>query len=138
MRTAGGSFIVGCLMDKWADQYKDPRWQKKRLEVFERAGFRCQNCGNSEKELHAHHLRYKNGAQVWNYENRHIVCLCSKCHELLHDIMNCVLEEMMCRFDIALNFEENANLFDNNEPYDTIATAMVSAMKNVHQEIPHE
>jgi hypothetical protein len=36
---------------KYSDKLKDPRWQKKRLEVFERDGWCCQCCGDSESPL---------------------------------------------------------------------------------------
>ena len=34
---------------------KDPRWQKKRLKVLERAGWACEECGDTKTELHVHH-----------------------------------------------------------------------------------
>lgn len=38
---------------------KDPRWQKRRLEILERDGWECQNCGGKDKTLHVHHKRYR-------------------------------------------------------------------------------
>ena len=37
---------------------KDPRWQKKRLKVLERAGWACEECGDTKTELHVHHTFY--------------------------------------------------------------------------------
>jgi hypothetical protein len=30
---------------------RDPRWQKKRLEVFELAAFKCELCNDTEKTV---------------------------------------------------------------------------------------
>ena len=70
----------------YADLLKDPRWQKKRLEVMERAGFKCELCGNGERELNIHHKRYRAGAKPWEYELPELLCICHDCHQKLHGI----------------------------------------------------
>ena len=60
-------------------------WQRKRLEVLERAGFRCARCGNTERSLHAHHKIYLKGRKPWEYEDRLLECLCELCHETAHE-----------------------------------------------------
>lgn len=67
------------------DQYKHPKWQKKRLEVLSGSGFSCDNCGISDKQLHVHHLRYKKGAEIWDYNNGELVSLCESCHKEAHE-----------------------------------------------------
>ncbi len=62
---------------------KDPRWQKKRLEVMNAANWKCQTCGDSESTLHAHHPKYQSGKMPWEYDD--ILCLCETCHEKIHD-----------------------------------------------------
>ncbi len=71
--------------DTFAAQYKNPLWQKKRLEAMEWAGFECQNCGSEEKQLHVHHRRYVKGRKVWEYDNSELDVLCNECHEMLHN-----------------------------------------------------
>jgi 5-methylcytosine-specific restriction endonuclease McrA len=68
----------------YADKLKDPRWQRKRLEVMERAGWKCQLCDEKDHELHVHHPRYIRGRELWEYDN--LICLCSKCHDRHHGI----------------------------------------------------
>jgi hypothetical protein len=68
----------------YADLLKDPRWQKKRLEVMDRAGFKCELCGNSEKELHVHHTKYNARCLPWEYDNSTLLCICDICHGKLH------------------------------------------------------
>lgn len=66
----------------YSEKLKDPRWQKKRLEVMERAGWLCQICGDSDSELHVHHPRYVKGREPWDYEN--LICACHACHGRIH------------------------------------------------------
>lgn len=62
----------------------DPRWQRKRLETFERDGWRCRACNSPHKQLHAHHLFYRKGSAPWEYEDGALVTLCDPCHDNEH------------------------------------------------------
>jgi 5-methylcytosine-specific restriction endonuclease McrA len=64
----------------YSEKLKDPRWQKKRLEVLERAGWACEDCGTDTKQLEVHHPLYLKGREPWEY-NKSLMCLCSDCHE---------------------------------------------------------
>lgn len=63
------------------EYYQDPRWQKKRLEIFDRDKFTCIFCNRKDKTLHAHHLCYLDNLKPWEYENHLIITLCKDCHE---------------------------------------------------------
>ena len=63
------------------DQLKDPRWQKKRLEILERDDFTCRHCGSTDKTLHVHHSFYRKGAAPWEYHESTLKALCGECHE---------------------------------------------------------
>lgn len=64
----------------YSDLLKDPRWQKKRLEVFNRDNFTCLMCGSGEETLHVHHERYcKN---PWDVSSKYLQTLCFRCHEV--------------------------------------------------------
>lgn len=65
----------------YSDKLKDPRWQKKRLEILNRDNFQCQYCLSKEKELHVHHRYYKLGFEVWEYPNNSLITLCLECHK---------------------------------------------------------
>lgn len=65
----------------YSDRLKDPRWQKKRLEILNRAGFMCENCGAKNKTLHVHHGYYERGLDPWEYADDTLWCLCEECHE---------------------------------------------------------
>jgi len=40
---------------------QDPRWQRKRLEILNRAEFCCESCGDTESQLQVHHGYYEKG-----------------------------------------------------------------------------
>lgn len=71
------------MTGNYAELLKDPRWQKKRLEVFQRANWKCENCGDSKSELHVHHTFY-DGREPWEYLESSLVCLCKCCHDDSH------------------------------------------------------
>jgi hypothetical protein len=65
----------------YAEKLKDPRWQRKRLEILERDKFTCRFCRSTEKTLHVHHRIYLKGRQPWDYEDHVFATLCEDCHE---------------------------------------------------------
>lgn len=65
----------------YAEKLKDPRWQKKRLEIMERDEWTCQICGSKEKTMHTHHLIYIKGKEPWDYKDIALQCLCEECNE---------------------------------------------------------
>lgn len=64
----------------YSDLLKDPRWQRKRLEILERDEWMCQNCGTETVTLHVHHGYYAKGRKPWEYENESLRTLCEDCH----------------------------------------------------------
>lgn len=59
---------------------KDPRWQKKRLDILNRDEFTCQMCGSTESTLHIHHITYHSG-NPWEISDDLLITLCADCHE---------------------------------------------------------
>jgi hypothetical protein len=66
------------------EKLKDPRWQKKRLEVMELRNFECEDCGDGSKTLNVHHRAYKKNADPWDYDESELMCLCEDCHKKEH------------------------------------------------------
>lgn len=65
----------------YSDKLKDPRWQKKRLEILERDEWTCQRCFDTSSTLHVHHFRYIPGKEPWDYDNDSLLTICAECHE---------------------------------------------------------
>jgi hypothetical protein len=61
---------------------KDPRWQKRRLEIFNRDDWTCQKCRGKEITLNVHHNFYLAGKEPWDYPDHCLVTLCEPCHEI--------------------------------------------------------
>ena len=62
----------------YSEKLKDPRWQKKRLEILERDEWACKRCGNNKKTLHVHHKKYHK--EPWDAKNNDLETLCEDCH----------------------------------------------------------
>lgn len=109
-------------MSSYYEKLKDGRWQKKRLEVFERDAFHCQACGVSaddgEVTLHVHHKVYRKGADPWDYELGQLITYCSDCHEAVTMDLSQIRElvgEMWCecQFKLAEFLQLAANRLDD-------------------------
>lgn len=92
-----------------------PLWQKKRLEILNLKGFKCEKCGCEEKELHVHHRFYITGREVWQYDNDVFQVLCCDCHEKEHnkEQKNKIIEVIPEKYkDLISKIEyfDNANL----------------------------
>ncbi len=73
-------------MSKWSSAFRDSRWQKKRLEVMERAAWACEECGATGDgvTLNVHHLYYETGKAPWEYPGDALLTLCETCHTETH------------------------------------------------------
>lgn len=69
------------------EKLKDPRWQKRRLEMMELAGFKCQACGGNDNPLHVHHGYYAKGKDPWEYGPESLHVICEPCHQNATDDM---------------------------------------------------
>lgn len=88
----------------YAEKLKNPKWQKKRLEVLQRDNFTCCLCSDAETTLHVHHKTYKKGVDVWDYPNDNFQTLCEDCHALVG----------FMKFYITIRVEKmGKNIFNN-------------------------
>jgi hypothetical protein len=67
------------------EKLKDPRWQRKRLEIMQRDDFTCTRCNTATETLNVHHVRYIKGREPWEYENDLLKTLCESCHKETHE-----------------------------------------------------
>lgn len=86
-------------MSDYAAKYRDPRWQRKRLEVMQRANFACQECDSTTTTLNVHHRRYRKGAAPWEYDDHELMCLCESCHSQHHNHQRAI-EELLAGCDL--------------------------------------
>lgn len=86
-------------MSKYSSMLRDPRWQKRRLEIMERDKFTCQLCHSKDKTLNVHHMYYRTGKKVWEYDDESLKTLCEDCHKLLSGDKES-FEELICGLEI--------------------------------------
>jgi len=67
-------------MKTYSQKLRDPRWQKKRLQVLERDRWACQRCYSKTEPLEVHHKEYGRG-DPWDVPDEWLVTLCEDCHE---------------------------------------------------------
>lgn len=64
----------------YKDLLRDPRWQRKRLGIFQRDNFACVACGAKDKELQVHHGYYGRGLMPWEHPAATLHTVCPDCH----------------------------------------------------------
>ena len=77
-------------MTTYSEKLKDPRWQRRRLEIFKKADFTCESCGATDKTLCVHHDLYLMGHEPWDYDDIILRCFCEECHEYTHNLKRLV------------------------------------------------
>lgn len=97
--------------DKFFEKYKNPRWQKRRLEKMQEAGFMCEECGDNESTLNVHHKYYIQGNEPWEYDDLSLVVYCESCHNSEHESKK-DFEFMLIKLKKYFNFCELSQIFD--------------------------
>ena len=68
----------------YSEKLKHPKWQRKRLEIMQRDGFKCKLCQDDETTLHVHHLSYSK--EPWDTDQHDLVTLCENCHTQVESV----------------------------------------------------
>jgi hypothetical protein len=80
-------------MKTYFEKLKDPRWQRKRLEIMQRDDFKCLSCDDSTQTLNVHHAYYVTGRNPWDYPSWSLSTLCQDCHKDTHRKDDCREED---------------------------------------------
>jgi hypothetical protein len=102
-------------------QYKDPRWQKRRLEILQRDNFTCTSCGNNSETLNIHHcVPYKKNLKIWEYQDNELTTLCENCHKeiskIINNCKNIITNNCSRGLEISMYIQEIIQLLDNQTP----------------------
>lgn len=65
----------------YSEKLRNPKWQKKRLEILQRDNFKCVLCKDDETELHVHHQKYTKNP--WDAPNKDLKTMCKNCHRFI-------------------------------------------------------
>lgn len=77
----------------YSQKLRDPRWQKKRLQILERDGWACCACGDTESNLQVHHVYYVK-QDPWDYPDNAYQTLCESCHQERQEIVDFGIENI--------------------------------------------
>ena len=80
----------------YGEKFKDPRWQKLRLEVLQRDEFKCRHCQDDQNTLNIHHANYRRGAEPWDYPMDNFVTLCEPCHRKVEHQIYLIRKTLSC------------------------------------------
>lgn len=69
----------------YSERLRDPRWQKKRLQIFERDNWCCKFCASKDKNLQVHHVIYSK-RDPWDYPDYLYQTVCEDCHQLRQEL----------------------------------------------------
>jgi hypothetical protein len=121
--------------NEYYEKLKDPRWQKKRLEIFQRDDFTCQRCYSTENTLNVHHLYYIPDREPWDYPNDILITLCQECHEYEreYEYSQELIKILKVRHFLADDLELLAHSFYNlvfTKPPEVMATIISWALNN--------
>jgi hypothetical protein len=78
--------VTGAQMTTYFEKLQDPRWQKRRLQILEASGWKCDNCESETKTLHVHHKIYRKGWAPWEYDDCDLQALCKDCHASVSEL----------------------------------------------------
>lgn len=68
------------------NDYNDERWLDRANEIRRLDGYKCAMCGESNVELHVHHLAYPpKPFHIWDATDDELVTLCKDCHRKVHN-----------------------------------------------------
>ncbi len=81
-------------MSNYSELLRDPRWQKRRLQIMDRDQYTCQRCFSDTKPLNVHHRIYYSGHNPWEYGDIDLVTLCEDCHKYESDNLNAALKNL--------------------------------------------
>jgi hypothetical protein len=95
-------------MSDYSEKLKDPRWQGKRLEMFDKSDNKCNHCGCNgiDNPLQLHHRYYRLHTEPWDYPDHWFIVLCEDCHRIEHQydyIFESLIDEIM---KTGLNYDQ--------------------------------
>lgn len=81
-------------MTSYQEKLLDPRWQRKRLEIFERDEWKCRCCGDGALTLCVHHRYYEPDCEPWESSAEALLTLCCECHEMIKSVREAIQQDV--------------------------------------------
>jgi len=127
------------------EKLRDPRWQRKRLEIMQRDNFCCTSCGSSTGTLNVHHtVSYRKNTDPWDYEDDELTTFCEECHgkisEMIYSITSMAMGRCYC-VDSAQDMLELMYEIDGMNPWELKASTQllkIAIRRDLFKERRHE
>jgi hypothetical protein len=128
------------MSQTYAEKLKDPRWQRRRLEVMERDQFTCQECGSATKTLTVHHRHYVYGCEPWEYEDDVLVTLCEGCHDEIEEALKALRRQLgwLTLTELTWAFQSVNAMLDRHEALPLPTADRIEIMAKLKTEKDHE
>ena len=110
----------------YSEKLLDPRWQRRRLEVFKRDRWRCRVCNATTQSLHAHHVAYLRDHDPWEYPDHWLVTLCNGCHDREHRFIDPLWADLRVRFVDA----GAVGMEGTHEAFESLEVVLAAAKKH--------
>jgi hypothetical protein len=114
----------------YKERLRDPRWQRRRLELLEKAEWACEECGATERTLEVHHTWYRKNALPWEHSDSELRVLCDQCHGVA-EANRSIIGPAICglRQDVQMALVECVLPAASNDPdyFWTVVTWMVES-----------
>jgi len=91
------------MSKSYSEKLKDPRWQKKRLEILDRDKWTCKICGETEITLHVHHIFYLPKIEPWDVPSGFLLTVCEDCHFNKNDEEYHPMDSLVEQVDVFLS-----------------------------------
>jgi hypothetical protein len=85
------------MSNSYSELLRDPRWQQKRLRIFDRDGWKCSVCSRKDRTLIVHHRVYS--GKPWETNDEDLETLCEGCHNVVTE-----MEEVFGRRNVPAVF----------------------------------
>lgn len=121
-------------MKTYSEKLKDPRWQRKRLEVMQRDNFKCTQCGDKSSTLNIHHWKYS--TTPWESSNNDLSTVCEGCHKQIEkckDITTAFLRQVDFRHGL-LHMEKLLNKHGEIKTYFDDHVALFEGVTKKHKD----
>lgn len=118
------------------EKLKDPRWQRRRLEILQKADFSCGRCGDAESTLHVHHRIYRKKKQPWEYDDDELECLCEDCHMGAENDRETVSEAMAIPYIECFLVASAAEMINNGPLAGVLHGLKKIMLEGMHSYVP--
>lgn len=114
------------MPNDYSQRLKDPRWQRKRLEVMERDNWTCRDTYVKDKPLNVHHCWYAKGGP-WETPNEYLLTLTEEAHRERQELESRAKKALgrhfanmqLCELqDIVKSLENSEHIWIACSPYD--------------------